>query len=64
MNTPNKTKASRNKVARPDLYHGDRTKLEEWILQFDLYFKFNGADMDDNDYAAFMASFMRGATAK
>jgi hypothetical protein len=64
MNTPNETKASRNKVARPDLYHGDRTKLEEWILQFDLYFKFNGADMDDDDYAAFMASFMRGAAAK
>jgi hypothetical protein len=64
MNTPNETKAGRNKVARPDLYHGDRTKLEEWVLQFDLYFKFNGADMDDDDYAAFMASFMRGAAAK
>jgi hypothetical protein len=64
MNTPNETKVNGNKVARPDLYHGDRTKLEEWILQFDLYFKFNGASMDDDDYAAFMASFMRGAAAK
>jgi hypothetical protein len=64
MNTPNETKASRNKVARPDLYYGDRTKLKEWILQFDLYFKFNSADIDDDNYAAFMASFMRGAAAK
>jgi hypothetical protein len=64
MNTPNETKVNGNKVARPDLYHGDRTKLKEWILQFDLYFKFNGASMDDDDYAAFMASFMRGAAAK
>jgi hypothetical protein len=64
MNTPNETKVNGNKIARPDLYYGDRTKLEEWILQFDLYFKFNGASMDDDDYAAFMASFMRGDAAK
>jgi hypothetical protein len=64
MNTPKETKVNGNKVARPNLYYGDRTKLEEWILQFDLYFKFNGADMDNNDYAAFMASFMQGAAAK
>jgi hypothetical protein len=47
MNNPNKTKASCNKIARPDLY-----------------FKFNCANMDDDVYAAFMASFMRGAAAK
>jgi hypothetical protein len=64
MNTPNETKVNGNKVARPNLYYGDRTKLKEWILQFDLYFKFNGASMDDDNYAAFMASFMRGAAAK
>ena len=64
MNTPNETKASSNKVARPDLYYGDRTKLEEWILQFDLYFKFNGENLDAIEHATFMASYMRGAAAK
>jgi hypothetical protein len=29
MNTPNKTKVNGNKIARPDLYYGDRTKLKE-----------------------------------
>ena len=28
------------KVANPDKYYGDRTKLDEWLLQFDLYFDF------------------------
>jgi hypothetical protein len=67
MDTPKETqevKGNSCKVARPDLYYGDRNKLEEWILQFDLYFKFNGDNMDDDDYASFMASFMRGAAAK
>jgi hypothetical protein len=29
MNTPNETKAGGNKVARPNLYYRDRTKLKE-----------------------------------
>jgi hypothetical protein len=28
------------KVATPDLFYGDRTKLEDWLLQFDMYFTF------------------------
>jgi hypothetical protein len=29
MNTPNKTKVNSNKIARPNLYYRDWTKLKE-----------------------------------
>ena len=51
------------KVARPDLYFGDRKKLEDWILQFDLYFKFADDEVDDVEKASFIATFMRGHAA-
>jgi len=51
------------KVARPDLYFGDRKKLEDWILQFDLYFKFADDEVDDIEKASFVATFMRGHAA-
>ncbi|KAI1686157.1 reverse transcriptase [Pyrenophora tritici-repentis] len=63
MNTPNETSSSRTKVARPDLFHGDRHKLEDWILQFDLFFRFEDEKVDPTDRGLLMASYMRGTAA-
>jgi hypothetical protein len=68
LNTPTKmseaqdTQAHGNasKVAKPDLYHGDRAKLEEWLLQMDLYFKFAADAVDDEDKVSFVTTYMRG----
>jgi hypothetical protein len=49
------------KVATPDLFYGDRTKLEDWLLQFDMYFTFQGSELDDNCHVSLVATFMRGA---
>ncbi|PZD24340.1 hypothetical protein A1F97_11144 [Pyrenophora tritici-repentis] len=56
MNTPNETSSSRTKVARPDLFHGDRHKLEDWILQFDLFFRFEDEKVDPTDRGLLMAN--------
>ena len=29
------------KVNKPDIYHGDRNKLDNWLTQVDVYFAFN-----------------------
>jgi len=64
--TPASSQNHRNnsKVAKPDLYHGDRSTLEDWLLQFDLYFKFGASDVDDDDQPSLAASFLRGEAAK
>ena len=69
MNNPTQartdgTNASGTKVAKPDLFHGDRLKLEDWLLQFDLFFKFEDDRVNDKDKASLMASYMRGAALK
>ena len=48
------------KVATPDYFYGDRNKLEEWLLQFDLYFTFQGSKLDDERQVPLMATYMRG----
>jgi len=53
-----------SKVAKPDLYRGDRAKLEEWLLQVDLYFKFAGDAIDETDKASFVTTYMRGDAAR
>jgi len=64
--TPASSQNHRNntKVAKPDLYHGDRSTLEDWLLQFDLYFKFGANDVEDDDQPSLAASFLRGEAAK
>jgi hypothetical protein len=65
MNTPTShTRSGGTKVAKPDLFHGDRLKLEDWLLQFDLFFKFEEDHVDADDRASLMASYMRGAALK
>lgn len=48
------------KVAKPDLYHGDRSKLEDWLLQFDLFFTFQGSTIQEDQKTKLAASYMRG----
>jgi hypothetical protein len=48
------------KVATPDYFYGDRNKLEEWLLQFDLYFTFQGSELEDDRQVPLMATYMRG----
>ena len=64
MDTPVETRGAQSKVAKPDLFYGDRAKLEDWLLQFDLYFKFAGDSVEDEDRATLAASYLRGPAAK
>jgi hypothetical protein len=52
------------RLAKPDLYHGDRTKLETWILQFDRYFHMAGDNIEDNDQVIHATSYMKGDAEK
>ena len=38
--TTNVLPSAQVKTKTPDMYYGDRRKLDEWLLQLDLYFKF------------------------
>jgi len=46
------------KVKHPDVYNGERVKLDQWLLQMDLYFKFN-EKIDPVDKACVAATYMR-----
>ena len=48
------------KVAKPDLYYGERSLLEDWILQIDLFFKFSGSLIAPKDRVTFATTYMRG----
>ena len=52
------------KVAKLDLYYRDRSKLEDQLLQFDLFFKFKDDYVDDDDKVSLVATYMRGTAAK
>jgi hypothetical protein len=56
---------TRARVSKPDAYNGERGKLEEWLLQLDLYFKFNPEiDGRSGEKVLLAATYMRGAAAK
>jgi hypothetical protein len=48
------------KVARPDLFYRDRNKLKGWLLQWDLFFKFEDENVENDDKACLVASYLRG----
>jgi len=50
----------RPKVARPDLFYGEREKLEDWLMQLQLYFAFNGQTLLTAQQPAFAITYMRG----
>ena len=61
MDTPAQTSHGKaTRVAKPDLFYGDRHELEGWLLQWDLFFKFEDENVDDVDKACLVASYMRG----
>ena len=47
-------------VSKPDLYHGDRIKLDEWLLQFDLFFDFQGQNIEEVKKVSLATTYMRG----
>lgn len=47
-------------VKHPDLYSGDRNKLEDWLMQWDLFFLFQGEKIPENKRVTLIASYMRG----
>jgi hypothetical protein len=51
---------SNGAIGKPDMYHGDRSKLEDWILQMDLFFKFARPDVKEGDKATLASTYMRG----
>ena len=51
-------------VAKPDLYHGERNKLEDWLMQVDLFFEFDGAKIPVSKRVALVTTYMRGRGAQ
>lgn len=52
------------KTAKPDLFQGERTQLDEWLLQVDLFFKFGAKNIDDKDKVSFISTYLRGQAAR
>lgn len=47
-------------VNKPDLYSGDRAKLDDWLMQWDLFFMFQGEKVPEKKRVTLVASYMRG----
>jgi len=61
----NQDAAQRTKVAKPDLFYGERKKLQMFISQLELYFFFNAPDFPDEDRKVmFAATYLRGTAAQ
>jgi hypothetical protein len=58
--TPEVHRIPPTKVQKPDLFYGDRYKLEGWLLQWDLFFLFEDDNIEDIKKAALVASYLRG----
>jgi hypothetical protein len=46
------------RINKPDVYHGDRTGLEDWLMQVDIYFTFY--PVPANKKTIFASTFLRG----
>jgi hypothetical protein len=47
-----------SKVAKPDLYYGDRQALDDWLTQMDIYFQFT--PVEPNKKTLFATTYLRG----
>jgi hypothetical protein len=47
-----------SKVAKPDLYYGDRQGLDDWLTQMDIYFQFT--PVEPNKKTLFATTYLRG----
>ena len=51
-------------VSKPDSYHGERHKLDDWLIQWDLFFLFQGEKVPETKRVTLVASYMRGQALK
>ena len=52
------------KIAQPDLYYGERDKLESWLTQISLYLAFMGDKIPANKHPTFAITYLRGRAQK
>ena len=52
------------KIAQPDLYYGERDKLESWLTQIQLYLAFMGDKIPPAKHATFAITYLRGRAQK
>jgi hypothetical protein len=68
MDTPETSNGSYShgglKIRIPDLFYGDRSKLEDWILQFDRHFYIEGDKIELADKVVLVLTFIKGPAEK
>ena len=66
MDTPadSYTGGTTSRANKPDVYYGDRNKLEAWLLQVDRYFHLEGDRIEDSDKVVLATSYLRGDAEK
>ena len=52
------------KIAQPDLYYGERDKLESWLTQVSLYLAFMGDKIIPQRHPTFAITYLRGRAQK
>jgi Retrotransposon gag protein/Zinc knuckle len=57
---PSIDEKGRQKAPPPDFFDGNRNKIDHWLMQMDLYFRFNGSDVSPKDRASVAAMYLRG----
>ena len=55
---PTMTEDDKIKVNKPDVYHGDRNGLEDWLLQLEMYFTF--VHVPSEKKTLFATTYLRG----
>ena len=53
-------KGKKAKPIKPDLYYGERSKLNNWLLQFEFYFSLINKSIKNKEKVIFAVSYMRG----
>jgi hypothetical protein len=66
MDTPDSSHAggSTSRANKPDLYRGERSKLETWLLQVDRHFHIEGDRIEDSDKVVLASTYMKGDAEK
>ena len=57
---PTGTEGDGTKPSKPDLFYGERSKLNGWLLQFDLYFRLGKDRIPEVNKVPLTATFIRG----
>ena len=47
------------KLSKPDLYYGERTKLNNWLMQLNLYFKYSLKGIPETNKVPIAIMFIR-----